>query len=158
MNDADDMRRELQAARKRFATLNSAILRINASLDLDTVLGEVVESARALTDARWGVIVTVDRAGAPLDYLFSGFTPEERQALIEWPDSVRVFQHFRALPGPLRIDDLAGYVRALGVEPPRVFSRNFQGTPMRHHGADVGSFFLADRRMARRSPARTRRC
>ncbi len=145
MNDADDMHRELQAARKRFATLNSAILRINASLDLDTVLGEVVESARALTGARWGVIVTVDGAGAPLDYLFSGFAPEERQALIDWPDSVRIFEHFRALPGPLRIDDLAGYVRALGVEPPRVFSRNFQGTPMRHHGADVGSFFLADK-------------
>ena len=145
MKDVDDMRRELEAARERNAALNAAILRINASLDLDTVLDEVVESARMLTDARWGVIVTVDRAGAPLDYLFSGFTPEERQALIDWPESMRVFEHFRTLPGPLRIDDLAGYVRALGVEPPRVFSRNFQGTPMRHHGADVGSFFLADK-------------
>ncbi|MCY4060116.1 MAG: GAF domain-containing protein [Gammaproteobacteria bacterium] len=139
------MRRELRAARERNATLNAAILRINASLDLDTVLGEVVKSARVLTGARWGAIVTVDKAGAPVDYLFSGITPEERQALIDWPDSVRIFEHFRALPGPLRIDDLAGYVRSLGFEPPQVFSRIFQGTPMRHHGTDVGGFFLADK-------------
>ena len=145
MNGADDLRRELQAARERTAALSAAVLRTNASLDLDTVLGEVVESARALTGARWGVIVTVDEAGAPLDFVFSGFTPEERQALVAWPGRVRLFGHFRALPGPLRVDDLSGYVRALGIEPPPAFSRTFQGTPMRHRGADVGSFFLADK-------------
>ena len=40
----------------RIATLNAAILRINTSLDLDTVLHEVVDSARGLTGARYGVI------------------------------------------------------------------------------------------------------
>ncbi|MXX17260.1 MAG: hypothetical protein F4Z52_08665 [Gammaproteobacteria bacterium] len=48
----DDLRRENKALRQRIATLNAAILRINASLDLDTVLGEVMDSARALTGAR----------------------------------------------------------------------------------------------------------
>ena len=145
MNGADDTRRELDAARARSTTLNAAILRINASLDLDTVLGEVVESARALTGARWGVIATVDEAGAPGDFVFLGFTPEEQLELYTWPDSARLFEHFRNLPGPLRVDDLSGYVRALGIEPAPMFSRTFQGTPMRHRGADVGSFFLADK-------------
>ena len=145
MSCANDMRRELRAARERIATLNSAILRINASLDLDTVLEEVVGSARALTGARWGVIATVDEAGAPLDFVFSGFTPEEQLELFTWPDSVRLFAHFRDLTGPLRVDDLAGYVRGLGIEPVSAFSRTFQGTPMRHRDNDVGSFFLADK-------------
>ena len=145
MAESDDLKRENAALRQRIATLNTAILAINASLDLDTVLGEVVASARALTGARWGVIATVDEAGAPLDFVFSGFTPEEQRELYTWPDSARLFQHFRELPGPLRVDDLSGYVRALGIEPPAAFSRTFQGTPMRHHGADVGSFFLADK-------------
>ena len=143
--DSDDLKRENEALRLRSASLNAAILRINASLDLDTVLGEVVESARELTGARWGVIATVDEAGAPLDFVFSGFTPEEKQELFAWPDSGRLFEHFRSLAGPLRLDDLSGYVRALGIEPAPTFSRSFQGTPMRHHGADVGSFFLADK-------------
>ncbi len=145
MTESGDLKREIAALRQRIATLNAAILRINASLDLDTVLDEVVKSARALTGARWGVIATVDEAGAPLDFVFSGFTPEEKQELFAWPDSVRLFAHFRALDGPLRLDDLSDYVRALGIEPAPAFARTFQGTPMRHHDADVGSFFLADK-------------
>ena len=145
MTQSDELRREIEALRARGATLNAAILRINASLDLDTVLSEVVESARALTGARWGVIATVDEAGAPLDFVFSGFTPEEQRELYTWPDHARLFEHFRNLPGPLRLADLSGYVRALGIAPPSAFSRSFQGTPMRHRGADVGSFFLADK-------------
>ena len=145
MAEPGDLKRENEALRRRIATLNAAILRINASLDLDTVLGEVVESARELTGARWGVIATVDEAGAPLDFVFSGFTPEEKRELFAWPDSVRLFAHFRGLAGPLRVDDLSDYVRALGIEPAPAFARTFQGTPMRHHDADVGSFFLADK-------------
>ena len=145
MAESDDLRRENAALRQRISTLNAAILRINASLDLDTVLGEVVESARALTGARWGVIATIDEAGAPLDFVFSGFTPEEQHALYTWPDHARLFEHFRTLAGPVRLDDLSVYVRALGMAPPAAFSRTFQGTPMRHRDVDVGSFFLADK-------------
>ena len=145
MADSGDLKRENEALRRRIATLHAAILRINASLDLDTVLGEVVESARALTGARWGVIATVDEAGAPLDFVFSGFTPEEERELLEWPERARLFARFRDLPGPLRVDDLSVHVRALGIEPAPAFSRSFQGTPMRHRGAAVGSFFLADK-------------
>ena len=145
MAELDDLKRENEALRRRIATLNAAILRINASLDLETVLGEVVESARALTGARWGIIATVDEAGAPGDFVFLGFTPEEQLELYTWPDSARLFAHFRELPGPLRVDDLSAYVSALGIEPPAAFSRTFQGTPMRHRDTDVGSFFLADK-------------
>ena len=145
MTDSDDARRENDALRERISTLNAAILRISATLDLDAVLPEVVESARGLTGARYGVIATVDEAGTPQDFFFSGFTPEERQALFTWPDSGRLFEHLRELPGPLRLADLAGYVRSLGIAPAPTFSRTFQGTPMRHRGADVGNFFLAEK-------------
>ncbi len=145
MTESGDLKREVATLRQRIATLSTAILRTNASLDLETVLGEVVESARELTGARWGIIATVDESGAPLDFVFSGFTPEEQHALHSWPDSARLFQHFRELEEPLRVDDLSAYVRALGIEPAPAFSRTFQSTPMRHRGTDVGSFFLADK-------------
>ena len=45
----------------------------------------------------------------------------------------------------MRLADLSGYGRPLGIAPARTFSRTFQGTPMRHRGADVGHFFLADK-------------
>ena len=146
MSQSDDAGRGSEAAGGRDATLGAAILRINASLDLDAVLGEVVESARALTGARFGAIATVDEAGVPhKGIVFSGLTPEEQGELLAWPGSAALFGHLRGLPGPLRIADLAGYVRELGIEPAPTFSRTFQGTPMRHRGVEVGHFFLAEK-------------
>ena len=145
LTDLNKLRRENEALHAHNATLHAAILRINASLDLETVLGEVVENARALTSARWGVIATVDEAGAPLDVIFSGFTSEEKSEFDTWTDHARLFEHFRGLPEPLRLADLSVYIRKLGIEPPQAFCHTFQGTSMRHRGADAGSFFLADK-------------
>ncbi len=145
LTQLDDLRRENEALRARIATLNAAILRINASLDLDTVLNEVVESARALTGARKGVLVTVDEEGAPRDPVFSGLTPDEEREQLAWPGNARLFEHLRTLPGPVRVADFPGYVSALGIEPAWTFSRTFQGTPMRHRDVEAGSFFLAEK-------------
>ena len=56
---------EHEALRARLAALSAASLRISASLDLETVLTEVVESARTLTGARFGAIATIDETGTP---------------------------------------------------------------------------------------------
>lgn len=82
MDQAGDPARESEALRRRIATLKAAILRINARFDLHTALNEVVDSARALTGARRGVIASVDQAGAPRDFVCSGPTPQERQELL----------------------------------------------------------------------------
>ena len=66
------------AVRERISGLSAAILRISASLDVATVLQEVVESARALSGARCGVVATVNRAGEVEEFAASGLTLEER--------------------------------------------------------------------------------
>ena len=90
-------------------------MRTNASLDLATVLQEAVDTARALTDSRYGIVTTVDEAGAVRDFVTSGFTPGEKQQFAAWPDGPRLFAHLRDLPGPVRLADLPVYVRALGL-------------------------------------------
>ena len=52
--------REVEALRRRISVLSAASLRISASIDLDTVLHEVVDSARALTGSGYGLIITLD--------------------------------------------------------------------------------------------------
>ena len=66
--------------------LSAAVLRIGASLDLDTVLTEVVDGARALTGADCGAITTVDATGRPGDFVTSGLTEEEHRAPESRPD------------------------------------------------------------------------
>ena len=143
MSNSDDLRRENGALRERFSTLNAAILRINASLDLNTVLREAVESARRLTGASYGIITALDEAGAEFGPVFSGFTDEQQRELSAWPGKMSVFEHLRGQPGPVRVADLADYVRSLGIEPAGDFSRNFQCAPMRHGDTHVGQCFVA---------------
>ena len=136
---------EHEALRARVSALSAASLRISASLDLETVLNEVVDSARALTGARFGAIATIDETGAPQDFVTSGFTEAEHRRLAEWPDGPRLFEHFRDLPGPVRIADVPAYVQELGFPTDRLPSKTFQGTPMRHRGVHVGNFYLVEK-------------
>ena len=145
MTDRDRTAAENEALRARISALSAASLRINASLDLETVLNEVVGSARALTGARYGAIATIDDAGVPQDFVTSGFTAEEHRKLVEWPDGPRLFEYFRDLPGPLRLADVPDYVRSLGFSTDRLPSKTFQGTPMRHRGIHVGNFYLVEK-------------
>ena len=145
MTDRDRTAAENAALRARISALSAASLRISASLDLETVLNEVVGSARALTGARYGAIATIDETGAPQDFVTSGFTADEHRNMVEWPDGPRLFEFFRDLPGPLRIPDVPAYVRSLGFSPDLLPSKTFQGTPMRHLGVHVGNFYLVEK-------------
>ena len=109
------------------------------------MLREVVESARSLTGARFGAIATIDEAGAPQDFVTSGFTEAEHRAMVEWSEGPRLFEHFRDLEEPLRIADVPAYVQALGFPTDRLPSKTFQGTPMRHRGVHAGNFYLVEK-------------
>ena len=143
MNRQDEPRREIEALRDRISRLSAASLRINASLDLDTILSEVVESARALTGARYGAITTIGDSGPAENVVTSGFTLDEHCDMLHWEHGLRLFEHFRDLQDALRVKDLPGFVRSLGLSPAPILPRTGQGTAMRHRGVHVGNFFLA---------------
>ena len=146
MTDSGDPGREIEALRERISTLSAAILRISATLDLDTVLAEAVESTRRLTGARYGIISTVVEAGEPSGHVcLSGFTEQEQRERAAWPHKEPMFAHLCSVPGPLRVDDFASYVRSVGFEPLPSFAHAFMATPMRHRGELVGMFFLAEK-------------
>ena len=134
---------EIELLRDRISRLTAASLRISASLDVDTVLREIVEGARALTAADYGIITTIDDSGQVEDFVSSGLTPEEHRQLAAWPDGPRLFKHFRNLPGALSLRDVPSYIRSLGFSSDLFgWAKTFQGTPMHHRGVHVGNFFL----------------
>ena len=58
---AKELARENAALRDRLSRLSEASHRINESLDFDTVLTGVLDSACALTGAKYGVITPLQR-------------------------------------------------------------------------------------------------
>ena len=144
MTGTAELQREIEALRDRSSRLSAAILRISASLDPNTVLHEVVESARELTGARYGAITTTDDAGQVQEFVTSGFTSEQHRHIAAWSDGPRLFTHLRDAPGPLRLKDFPAYARSLGFSAD-LLPKNLQGTPMRHRGVHVGYFFLAEK-------------
>ena len=142
MNSADPSQRTIQALQERLARLTEASLLINASLDLDEVLRQVAENARVLTGARYAFIVSVDADGPPREFVYSGITEEDFQRMNAWPDAMRLFEHLRGLPDPVRIDDITAYIGELGFAPHPIPEKAFYCTALGHRGRQVGYFFL----------------
>ncbi|MCY3886914.1 MAG: response regulator [Chloroflexi bacterium] len=135
-----------EAPRERLSLLSEASLRINESLDFDTVLQGVLDSARSLTAARYGVMTLLGDEGGVQDFLSSGLTAAEAERLWHIPDGPHIFELLSDISEPLRLPDLVEYVQALGFPefhiPLPVGSLRFLAAPMFHGGARVGHVFV----------------
>ena len=149
MQQTNEPGREDGVFRERLSRLGEAGLRINASLDFDDVLQSVLDSARSLTGAKYGILTLRDETGRIDDFLSSGLTPQEAQALWDLPDALKLFEHLGNIPQPLRLSDLIGHIRAFNLpEPPLPGGANiplsFLAAPVHHGGERVGNIFLAE--------------
>ncbi|WP_419938182.1 ATP-binding protein [Candidatus Palauibacter sp.] len=143
--DSAALRRRIGALQERMSGLCGAILRISESLDLDTVLQEIVDRARALTGARFGLLTTIDEAGPPARFIGSGITADEHRRMTDWADGPRLFEHLRDLPEALRVRDVPGYLRSHGFSAEVLPYKTGQAAPIRHRGAHVGSLFVGEK-------------
>ena len=143
MNREDDLFRENQTLRERLSKLSEASLQINESLVLEEVLQEVIDNARYLTNARYGVLSTMDEAGGLDAVLTSGTTENDHMEIIKHPDGRRIFEHFSKITGPLRVDNYFEYATSAGLDgrlPMQVWSG--LAAPIRHRGESVGIIWL----------------
>ncbi len=145
MNLPDDLVREIAALRERLSKLSEASLRINESLDFDTVLQEVVDSARALTASRYAAITIPGEVFRRPTFIASGLTGEEHQGLWDMPEGLGFFEYLSGLEEPLRVSDIAGHLKALNMPRflPSVPLGSMLVAPIRHHGVGVGTIYLA---------------
>ena len=141
-NDGD---RRLAMLLERQTRLGEATLLINDGLELDAVLQRVLDSARSLTVAHYGVMTTLDESGEIEDFLASGLTQGEAQGLWEMPGGREIFEYVNTMTGPWRVADFAGYARDMGLpefRPPTPMS-SFLTVPILHRGDRVGNIYIA---------------
>jgi len=144
LSSPDDRDHRIRELEERLARLSEASLRISESLDLDTVLQEVVDSARAMTASRYGAIMVLGEEGeARLN--FSGVTEDERRGFWEMPEGEAFFAYLCGLRRVLRIPNVAAHLRTLDMPD---FALPVPATallvmPIRYQGEGVGMIYVA---------------
>ncbi len=145
----EELIRENRALRERLTRLSEASLRISEGPDFGAVLQGVLDSARSLTGARYGVVALLDDSGSLQDLHFSGMTNTEAELFRQLPDGMQLFEYLSRLPQPLRLPDLLEHIRStehlLDLRPPIAVGPvvPFLAAPVLHRGERVGNFFLA---------------
>ena len=145
MDESYRLSQEIQALRDRMTKLCAATLRINESLDFDTVLQGVLDSARSLTTARYGVLTTLDESDLPQDLVTSGMSVEHHRTLENrTPEGITMYKYLSGLLEPLRGSNYTDHVSSIGLSyilPVSISS--FLTAPIRHAGESVGNIYLA---------------
>ena len=123
---------------------------INEDRDATAVLQSVLDSARSLTDARYGMMTLSEEGGQVQDRLVSGLSPGQSQQLWKEPDNEQLFKHFGLIEEPLRLQDLNRHIRCLGLpefDPPMPVSPSLSllAVPIRHRGERVGKLILMEK-------------
>ena len=150
MERAEALEREVKTLRERLSRLSDASLRINESLDFETVLQGVLDSARVLTGSRYGVMTLSDVTGQPRDCVASGMTPEQSRQFWKMPNGLKFFAAMQKIKEPLRLRDFHSHTREMGLpafRPPIRVSDvlTFLAAPVRHRGESVGNIYLAEK-------------
>ena len=151
ISENDELKAENNALRARLSRLSEANLRINEDLDFDHVLREVLESARMLTEARYGVITVLDEAGQVEVFLSTGLTDAESRRVWEMPEGERFFAYLSRIAVPLRVRDFHTHTRAQGFTALRspIQASAFLAVPVRHRDEGLGYIFLAKNELGR---------
>ena len=140
-----NLRKENEYLRGRLSHFSALSLKIASSLDLETVLQEVVDSACDLTGARYGAIGVFDEQGHVQAFLTHGITAEERERLGDLPKGLGLLGVLQRDQRPLRLADLARHPRSVGFPPHHPPMRSFLGVPIRLGEEGLGNIYLTEK-------------
>ena len=149
MERVEELEREVLALRERLSRLSEASMRISESLDFQAVLQGVLDSARSLTGARYGVIYLEDHSDQVEDLLYSWMSPDETALLVDLPEGPTLATYLQMLEEPQRVRDFQNFAIAQGLpefRPPFQTGSTipFLAAPIRHLGERVGAIFVGD--------------
>ena len=143
--DERQAKADVETLNERYFRLFEAVRILSESLDVDTVLDQIVTGARVLTGAHYGLITTIDESGQLVDFGTSGFTPEERQLMTEMPRGTELLDYYHSIPHSWRVPDARDHIRDLGFQGMLPPFRATLYTPVYFHGTRLGNFYLSNK-------------
>ena len=139
------LKEQVRALRSRLSRLTEASLLIGEDLELDAVLREVIDGARALTNAKFGVLLTYSKSGDVMDVVSSGITEREIELVGPAPEGLGLLGYLNEVQGPLRIPDISKHPMSIGFPANHPPMKSFLGMRIQHRDTHLGNIFLTEK-------------
>ena len=127
--------------------LESALV-LASDLSLQVVLQRIIELAVKLTDARYGALGVLGADGRLRDFITTGITAEERQAIGALPVGEGILGVLIKDAEPLRLRRIADDPRHVGFPPNHPTMHSFLGAPVKARGKVFGNIYLTEKQGA----------
>jgi signal transduction histidine kinase len=118
---------------------------LSSDLDLHSVLSRIVESATALTGARYGALGVIGHDDALGDFITTGISEHDRVRIGDLPHGRGLLGQLIDDPRPLRLHDLTAHPAAYGFPPGHPPMRSFLGVPVHIRGTVFGNLYLTEK-------------
>ena len=126
--------------------LLDAVTAISTDLDLGRVLTRIVESATALTGARYGALGVIGGGeGGLVQFVTTGLDAETRERIGDLPSGRAILRLLIDEPETLRLDDLSAHPSSYGFPAHHPPMRTFLGVPVRIRGTVFGNLYLTEK-------------
>jgi signal transduction histidine kinase len=137
---------EITAAQDRMRALVQAGIALSSELSLDAVLQKLVETAAALTGAKYAAIGVLDATGARLErFLTTGIDAQTHALIGDLPTGRGILGVLIRDAEPLRLHDLSEDPRSVGFPPGHPPMHSFLGVPVSLRGVAYGNLYLTEK-------------
>lgn len=131
----------------RDRALHEAAVALTSELSLDALLQTLVETAVALTGARYAALGVIDRTGAALErFVTTGIDEETHRAIGELPRGRGILGVLISNAEPLRLHHIRDDPRSVGFPPNHPPMGAFLGVPVLLRGVAYGNLYLTEKR------------
>ena len=118
-----------------------------SELDLETVLHQLLETARDMTGARYAALGILDERKKELErFLTAGVDEATRRLIGPLPRGHGVLGELIKTPQPLRLHDVTEHPRSYGFPAGHPPMTTFLGVPVTVRGEAYGNLYLTDKR------------
>jgi signal transduction histidine kinase len=136
----------VSSSEERLRAVLDAGLAISSELSLDALLQRVVESAAALTGARYAALGVIDRSGTQLErFVTHGVAAETHRRIGDLPRGRGILGVLIHEAVPLRLHDIAEDPRSVGFPPGHPPMGTFLGVPVMLRGVAYGNLYLSEK-------------
>lgn len=127
---------------------SQAALAITSELSLEHVLQQILDSALQLSQARYAALGVFHPDGRLAQFVFSGITTEESEAIGACPTGLGLLRAIVTERRTIRVPDIPSDPRSSGFPPGHPPMSSFLGVPIMAGGQILGNLYLTDKQGA----------